>query len=114
MPEIPVTYQCWGCGSEELVFEETDKPIPTKTIWNLCKECQKERMMANYTGKQSVLDEALGEFKDFGFSLVEPDDHVIELYFKDKKIATYNQSKLTIPILHEGCGNYLKSIMGEL
>jgi len=95
MPEIPVTYQCWGCGSEELVFEETDKPIPTKTIWNLCKECQKERMMANYT-------------------LVEPDDHVIELYFKDKKIATYNQSKLTIPILHEGCGNYLKSIMGEL
>jgi len=47
-------------------------------------------------------------------TLVEPDDHVIELYFKDKKIATYNQSKLTIPILHEGCGNYLKSIMGEL
>lgn len=35
--------------------------------------------MVNYTGKQSLLDAALGEFKDFGFSLIEPDDHVAEL-----------------------------------
>ncbi len=110
MAEIPVTYQCWGCESEKKVIEETDEPIPSKTVGNLCEECQKERMMANYTGKQSVLDEALGEFKDYGFSLVEPDDHVTELYFKDKKIATYNQTKLTELILHEGCRNFLKSL----
>lgn len=69
-------------------------------------------MMATYTGKQSVLDEALGEFKDYGFKLVEPDDHVLELWFKDKQIATYNQTKATIEIIQEGCKNYLKSIAG--
>lgn len=65
--------------------------------------------MAEYTGNQSILDAALGEFKDYGFSLKEPDDHLTELYFKDKKIATYNQVKLTIPVLHEGCRNFLKN-----
>ena len=63
--------------------------------------------MANYTGKQSVLDEALGEFKDYGFRLVEPDDHVLELWFKDKRIAVYNQTKATFDIIREGCKNFL-------
>ena len=66
--------------------------------------------MATYTGKQSVLDAALGKFKDYGFSLVEPDDHFLELYFKDKKIATYYQGAVTIKIIREGCQNFLKSI----
>jgi len=47
--------------------------------------------MAKYTGKQSVLDEVLGDFKDYGFSLVEIDDHLLELWFKDKRIAVYSQ-----------------------
>jgi len=68
--------------------------------------------MTKYTGKQSVLDEALGEYKDFGFQLVEPDDHLLELWFKDKRIAIYNQTKVTFDIIREGCGNYLKSIAG--
>lgn len=42
MSEIPVTYQCLGCGSEEAVLEETDEPVPSKTIWNLCKDCQEK------------------------------------------------------------------------
>ena len=66
--------------------------------------------MANYTVKQSVFDEALGDFKDYGFSLVEPDDHTLELYFKDKKIASYNQPKATIEVIREGCQNYLNNI----
>ena len=66
--------------------------------------------MATYTDKQSVLDEALGELKDYGFRLEEPDDHVLFLFFKDKRIAIYNQSKATIPHIREGCKNYLKSI----
>lgn len=66
--------------------------------------------MAIYTGKQSVLDAGLGEFKDYGFRLVEPDDHVLELYFKEKLIARFWQTKVTIDIIREGCKNYLVNI----
>ena len=41
--EIPVTYQCWGCGSEKIKYEETEVPIPSKTIWNLCPDCVKRQ-----------------------------------------------------------------------
>ena len=70
--------------------------------------------MPVFKDKQSINDAALGIFKDYGFSLVEPDDHVVELYFKDKKVNTYSQSALTIPLLQEGCRNFLKSIMGRV
>ena len=63
--------------------------------------------MATYTGKQSVLDAGLGEFKDYGFRLVELDDHFLELYFKDKRIAVYHQAKATPKIIQEGCHNFL-------
>lgn len=66
--------------------------------------------MAKYTGKQSILDSALGEFTLYGFSLREADDHILELQFKDKVIARYNGDKATIPIIQEGCQNYLKAI----
>lgn len=66
--------------------------------------------MAKYTNKQSILDETLGDFKDYGFKLVEPDDHFTELYFKDKKLATYNQNKVTIYNIRASCGRYLKAI----
>ena len=66
--------------------------------------------MAEYKGYQSIRDAALGEYADMGFSIKEPDDHFTELYFKDKKIATYYQTALTIPVLHEGCRNFLKNI----
>ena len=67
--------------------------------------------MARYTGKQSVLDEALGEYADYGFRLVEVGRNVLVLYFKDKLIATYYQPRVTIEIIREGCRNYLKSII---
>ena len=70
--------------------------------------------MAKYTGKQSVLDEALGEYADCGFQLVEPDDHFTELWFKDKKIAIYNQTMATFEIIQEGCKNYRASILRSL
>ena len=66
--------------------------------------------MATYTGKQSLLDEALGKYAEYGFRLVEPNDHVLELWFKDKRIAVYNQTKATFDDIKEGCENYLKSI----
>lgn len=70
--------------------------------------------MAKYTGKQSVLDEALGEYAQAGFKLVEPDDHILELYFKDKRIAVLNQSVATFSVIREGCKNYLANIMRSL
>ena len=70
--------------------------------------------MAIYTGKQSILDEALGEYAQAGFRLEEPDDHFTDLYFKDKRIARFNQTKITIEIIREGCENYLASILRSL
>ena len=67
--------------------------------------------MANYKNKQSVLNEALGEYTDYGFSLIETDDHITELYFKDKRIARFNQTKVTFEVIQKGCKNYLASIL---
>ena len=74
----------------------------------------KETAMAKYTGMQSVLDEALGEYADCGFKLVEPDDHLLELWFKDKRIAVLNQTTATVEIVRSGCKNYLASILRSL
>ena len=35
-----------------------------------------------------------------GFYLKEPDDHVVELWFKDKKLATYSQTGVTLETLN--------------
>ena len=69
--------------------------------------------MAIFTGKQSVIDEALGEFRDYGFELVKPNDHVLELWFKDKKIATYNQTTATFDIIKQGCRNFLANMLAQ-
>ena len=66
--------------------------------------------MAVYTGRQSLLDEALGKFKEYGFKLVENDDHCVEVYHHGKRIAVYNQQAATIPRIRAGCENYPKSI----
>lgn len=43
MAEIPVTYLCWGCGSQVTVLEEveTTLPVPSLEKWNLCLDCIK-------------------------------------------------------------------------
>ena len=79
-------------------------------INDLMEYQEKEKTMSTHISKQDMLNAALGEFADFGFRLEEPDDHITVLYFKDKLIARYNQPMLTIPVLHEGCRNYLKSL----
>jgi len=64
------------------------------------------------TTKQDTQD-ILGEFSDYGFSLREPDTHILELLFKDKVIARYNQTRVTREILREGCVNFLKNTAGH-
>jgi len=71
---------------------------------------EEENNMSQFTGKQSVLDGALGEYTEQGFTLREPDDHVTQLYFKDNLLATYNQTKVTFETLQKCCQNYLKEL----
>lgn len=69
--------------------------------------------MAKYTGKQSVLDEALGIYGELGFQLTELDDHLLELWFKDKLVAVYNRTKATTRIIREGCENFLVNKLAQ-
>ena len=61
---------------------------------------------------KTIWDEVIEDYKDYGFNINMPDDFLLELYFKDKLIATFYQDKITPKILIDGCENYLKSIMG--
>ena len=58
----------------------------------------------------TIWDEAIETYKDYGFNINMPDDFLLELYFKDKRIATFYRDKVTPGVLREGCKNYLKSI----
>jgi len=62
----------------------------------------------------TIWDEAIEDYKDYGFNINIPDDFLLELYFKDNLIATFYQDKVTPEILILGCENYLKSIMGSI
>lgn len=53
------------------------------------------------------------QLKTWGFKLKEPDDHVVELWFQGKKLATYNQN-ITPDIIVRDCKNYLDNNRREL
>ena len=40
MPEIPVTYRCWGCGALKVEYEAIEIAVPAIEIWNVCPDCQ--------------------------------------------------------------------------
>jgi len=40
MPEIPVTYKCWGCGAMKVEYEAIEIEIPAIEVWDLCPDCQ--------------------------------------------------------------------------
>ena len=69
--------------------------------------------MSQYTGIQSLLDASLGDFKNFGFSLQEEDDHLLHLFHNDERIATFSQVGATIPAIHNQCILCLTSIIEE-
>lgn len=62
---------------------------------------------------KTIWDDAIEDYRDYGFRIELPGDFLLELYFKDKRIATFYRDKVTPGVLREGCKNYLKSINGE-
>jgi len=63
---------------------------------------------AQYKGMQSIFDETLVDYKDKGFSLYQPDDHFLELFYRGKRVAIFNQTRATIEIIRETCKHYLE------
>lgn len=68
--------------------------------------------MATYINKQSVLDAALDDYKEFGFRLEDHGDKT-RLFFKDKQIAEFFIDKVNIEVVRQGCKNYLASILAQ-
>lgn len=75
--------------------------------------------MIDYECKYKAM---LGIYADRGFriketpDLIDEDDALLELYFKDKKIATAYKSKLMlkgggVQVLQQWCENYWNSMM---
>lgn len=97
---------------DDLLLEiQLEQEKMARNTWEIVPKGEVELMAGRYTGFQAILNAGLGEYAAQGFSLKEIADDAVELYFKDKKIATYNQN-LTIPLLHEGCRNFLKNTGG--
>jgi len=70
--------------------------------------------MAQYKGKQSVMDEALGEYKDKGYRLEEAENHTYTLYFKDKWIWKDIPREVTFEAIQEGCKTHAANTMREV
>ncbi len=46
-----------------------------------------------------------------GFYLKDPDDHVVDLYYRGKKLATYSQSGITIEALqYDICEEFKRNL----
>ncbi len=66
--------------------------------------------MAKYTGTQSMLNAALGDYRAKGFSLTEPDDHTLFLFYEDERIAVFSAQGALIPSIHETCRSHLEKV----
>lgn len=64
-------------------------------------------------GLQSVLNAALGEYHAKGFRLIEPDDHILELYYYDSVVARFLQNRATVSTIRETCQGYLEELAGR-
>lgn len=64
--------------------------------------------MTTYTGKPSVLAEALGPYHSEGFELHEKDDHVVILAHNGELVSVFSQTGMTVEALRETCREYLE------
>ena len=54
-----------------------------------------------------MLNEALGEYREKGFRLIEPDDHTLVLFYNDEVIARFSLQGALIPTIRTACQMYL-------
>jgi len=59
---------------------------------------------------QSILNAALGEYHQKGFRLVEQDDHITILFYRDERVAVFSQTGLTLRALHQACAQWLEKV----
>ena len=57
---------------------------------------------------------ALGKYADMGFTLVEPDDEILELGFKGAFVGRFHQHSVSIKAIHTACREYLLSLNSGL
>lgn len=55
----------------------------------------------------TILDSALWEYASLGFHLERLGANILELYFKDKKITSYNRDTVTVEIIHRDCKRFI-------
>lgn len=55
-----------------------------------------------------LLNAALGDYSAKGFSLTEPDDHIVELHYQGVLVGRFLQARATISVLRETCQGYLE------
>ena len=61
----------------------------------------------------NILDAVLGEYAEMGFWLLECDDHIVELRFKEKLVAYFPQSRATVERIRWECQKYLNGLNGD-
>lgn len=66
-----------------------------------------------YTGFDSLMEGTLGEYSKLGFSLYEPDDHILELSFKGEPVAWFNQNTATIDNIRSICQKFIEACNGK-
>lgn len=74
---------------------------------------KEELAMAEYTGVQSILNAALGEYHAKGFRLVESDDYTLALSYEGERVALFGVQDALIPSIHEAYRKHLDRITVE-
>ena len=69
--------------------------------------------MPNYIDYQSVLDAALGSYRDRGFSIEETTDSGAILYHNNIPLASFSKEDTTMIRIHSACLEYLKEVQNE-
>ncbi|MDG6912590.1 MAG: hypothetical protein JRN35_05855 [Nitrososphaerota archaeon] len=62
--------------------------------------------MPEYTGYQSVLNAALGEWQSKGYHLVEQGDHALLLFHRDEQVGVFSQCGATPEFIRLACAEH--------
>jgi len=62
---------------------------------------------------KGTLEEILEDYADLGFRLEEEGDHIVTLYFKEDRIANFNQARVTKEVIWQVCQGYMDRLNGK-